>query len=74
MIAAQQWAAIEREYPDIETDFAEGRFDRVNTWRADRIWTQASRWSTPELIERATDEPLNADHFRRHLEKRYGTF
>ncbi|MEO3389168.1 carboxypeptidase M32 [Mesorhizobium sp. CAU 1741] len=73
MIAAQQWAAIERESPDMGDDFAQGRFDRVNQWRSDHIWSQASRWSTPELIERATGEPLNADHFRRHLEKRYGT-
>lgn len=72
MIAAQQWAAIEREHPDVSADFAEGRFDRVNDWRRERIWSQGSRWSTPELIERATGEPLNADHFRRHLEARYG--
>ena len=72
MIAAQQWAAIERQHPAIEDDLAEGRFDAVNEWRRDNIWSQGSRWSTPELIERATGEPLNADHFRRHLEKRYG--
>ena len=72
MIAAQQWAAIERAYPNVDEDFAEGRFDAVNDWRRERIWSQGARWSTPELIERATGEPLNADHFRRHLEKRYG--
>ncbi len=72
MIAAQQWAKIEEEMPDVEEQFAAGRFDAVNEWRKERIWSQASRWSTPELIERATGEPLNAAHFRRHLEKRYG--
>lgn len=72
MIAAQQWAAIEKEHPSIEDDLAEGRFDTVNDWRREHIWSQGSRWSTPELIERATGEKLNADHFRRHLEKRYG--
>ena len=72
MIAAQQWAAITKEYPDVEDDFAEGRFDRVNDWRRENIWSQASRWSTPELIERATGEPLEAEHFKRHLQARYG--
>jgi carboxypeptidase Taq len=72
MIAAQQWAKIEEEIPDVEEQFAAGRFDAVNEWRREKIWSQASRWSTPELIERATGEPLNAAHFRRHLERRYG--
>ena len=72
MIAAQQWAAIEREHPNVEEDFAHGRFEAVNEWRRERIWSQGARWPTPELIERATGEPLNADHFRRHLERRYG--
>ncbi|TWG60547.1 carboxypeptidase M32 [Aminobacter sp. J44] len=73
MIAAQQWAAIEREHPGVEEEFAKGNFETVNAWRRGRIWSQGSRLSTPELIEKATGEPLNAAHFRRHLERRYGT-
>ena len=72
MIAAQQWAAIGRDIPDADGEIAAGRFDAINDWRRERIWSQGSRWSTPELITRATGEPLNAEHFRRHLEKRYG--
>jgi len=72
MIAAQQWATIVKQMPDVEEQFAAGRFDAVNDWRREKIWSQGSRWSTPELIARATGEPLNADHFRRHLEERYG--
>ena len=72
MIAAQLWAKIEQDIPDVDCQIAAGRFDAVNEWRRERIWSQASRWSTPELITRATGEPLNAEHFRRHLEKRYG--
>ncbi|EKF42104.1 carboxypeptidase Taq [Nitratireductor indicus C115] len=72
MIAAQQWAAIEKDMPDVNAQIAAGDFEAVNAWRRDRIWSQGSRWSTPELIERATGEPLNAAHFLRHLEARYG--
>ena len=39
---------------------------------AQRIWSQGSTYSTPELLERATGEPLNAEHFTAHLRKRYG--
>jgi len=40
-------------------------------WLEDKIWSQASRWETPELIERATGAPLSASHFELHLRTRY---
>lgn len=58
-----EWAAIRRTLPNVQDDIAAGRFDAVNDWRRDNIWTQASLYSTPELIERATGEKLNAAHF-----------
>lgn len=71
LIAAQQWVAIEKAQPGIREDFRHGRFVGVNDWRREHIWSQASRWSTPELLERATGEKLNARHFAEHLERRY---
>jgi carboxypeptidase Taq len=71
LAAAQQFAAIKRAYPAIEDDMAAGRFDRLNAWRNEHIWAEASFHSTPDLMVRATGEPLNARHFMRHLEQRY---
>lgn len=72
MMAAQQWAALTRDHPSADEDLARGDFAAINDWRRKRIWSQGSRWSTPELLERATDEKLNAVHFTDHLKKRYG--
>ncbi len=72
MMAAQQWAALTREHPAVDDEIARGHFETVNNWRRDKIWSQASRWSTPDLLERATGEKLNAAHFTAHLKKRYG--
>ena len=72
MMAAQQWAALKREHPSVDDDIAKGKFEAVNDWRRENIWSQASRYSTPELLERATGEKLNAAHFTAHLKKRYG--
>jgi carboxypeptidase Taq len=71
LMAAQQWAAIERAMPGVEDDLEAGRFDALNEWRRERIWKKASFRSTPELIEEATGEKLNAQHFKAHLERRY---
>jgi carboxypeptidase Taq len=71
MIAAQQWAALERAQPSAREDMRNGRFVGLNDWRREHIWSQASLWSTPELLERATGEPLKAEYFIRHLQRRY---
>ncbi len=72
MMAAQQWAALIRDYPTANNDLAEGNFTKINDWRREKIWSQGSRWSTPELLERATGEKLDASHFIGHLRSRYG--
>ena len=71
MMAAQQWAALTREIPSADDDLAQGDFSAINEWRRERIWSQGSRWSTPDLLERATGERLNAGYFIAHLRKRY---
>ena len=72
MMAAQQRAAMERDLPDMEEDVRKGDFSRINGWRSEKIWLQASNRSTPELMTFATGEPLNASYFETHLRTRYG--
>ena len=71
MYAAQWFAAIRRQWPDLDARIARGELAPVFDWLRDHIWSQASRWSTAELAQRASGEPLNPAHFRRHLEARY---
>jgi carboxypeptidase Taq len=71
MIAAQLWAALERDLPNAREDVRHGRFVEINDWRSKHIWSQASFYSTPELLERATGGPLEARHFEQHLSRRY---
>jgi carboxypeptidase Taq len=72
MMAAQQWAAIRRENPNVNTDIAQGDFASTTEWRRKNIWAKASTASTPLLMQQATGEPLNAKYFITHLEQRYG--
>jgi carboxypeptidase Taq len=57
--------------PDLDDRIGRGEFGAVFDWLRDRIWSQASRWSTDELVVRASGETLNPAHFRAHLERRY---
>jgi carboxypeptidase Taq len=71
MYAAQWFAAIRRETPDLDARIAQGDLQPVFDWMGHNIWSQASLWPTPELVQRASGEALNPQHFRRHLEQRY---
>ncbi|MEO6012934.1 MAG: carboxypeptidase M32 [Devosia sp.] len=71
MIAAQLWASLEKDHPTAREDMRLGRFVQINNWRRDKIWSQASRYSTPELLVKATGEKLNGKYFEDHLRRRY---
>ncbi|MBB3282633.1 carboxypeptidase M32 [Mitsuaria sp. BK037] len=71
MYAAQWFATMRRERPTLDEDIARGELAPVFDWLKDRIWSQGSRWETPELVRRASGEALAPAHFRRHLETRY---
>ena len=71
MYAAQWFAAIRAQTPDLDARIARGELAPVFDWLRTNIWSQASRWPTAELATRATGEALNPLHFRRHLEARY---
>ena len=71
MMAAQQWAAVERENPNVQDDLRKGNFLGINGWRRKNIWSRASTLSTPELMREATGETLQAKYFTAHLQRRY---
>lgn len=71
MYAAQWFASMRRQTPDLDARLAQGDLAPVFDWLRERIWQQASRWETPELAVRASGEALNPAYFRTHLTSRY---
>ncbi|MGQ0711899.1 MAG: carboxypeptidase M32 [Rhodoferax sp.] len=71
MYAAQFFATLRAQQPEVDAQVACGNLAPVTDWLDTHIWSQASRWSTDELVQRATGEPLNPAHFERHLHARY---
>jgi carboxypeptidase Taq len=68
---AAQWFATMRQDPALQQALDAGEPAPVLAWLRDRIWHQASRWPTDELVLRASGEALNPTHFKAHLEARY---
>ena len=71
MYAAQWFAAMRRAMPDLDARIGGGDLASVFDWLRDNIWRQASRWTTDELVLRASGETLNPAHFKAHLQARY---
>jgi carboxypeptidase Taq len=71
MTAAQLFASAVRKVPAIPDEIAAGNFASINELLRRDIWSQASLFTTDELLSSATGEPLNPSHFEAHLRRRY---
>jgi carboxypeptidase Taq len=71
MYAAQWFATIRRERPDLDERVAAGDPAPAFDWIRANVWSQGRRWETAEFATRASGETLNPAHFRKHLESRY---
>lgn len=72
LYAAQIFAAAGRALPGLDAQLANGDFKQLRAWLREHIHQHGSRWSTDELIERATGSTLDLTWFIQHIERRYG--
>ena len=71
LYAAQFFAAMKTELPDINEQIVKGQLTPVFNWLEQNIWTHGSHYTTDELVTKATGESLNTRYFKQHLEQRY---
>ncbi len=71
MTAAQWFESAKRANPAILPAIAAGDFGPLLAWLRPNIHAQASRYSTRELLTRATGRPLDPAVFKAHLAARY---
>jgi carboxypeptidase Taq len=69
--AAQEFSAANRAIEQLPSKIAAGDLGELFQWLQNNIWAKGSLLSTDELMIAATGEPLNARHFKAHLERRY---
>ncbi|MFW6449048.1 MAG: carboxypeptidase M32 [Halobacteriota archaeon] len=71
VVAAQLDAAI-REDLDVDALVREGDFEPIHEWMTEHVHRHGQRYETPELIERATGEPLSAEPFVDYVTEKFG--
>ena len=72
VLAAQLYAAAEEAIDGLESKIASGEFEDLHRWLEEEIHRHGRRYTTDELIERATGEPLTAEYFLEYAEAKFG--
>ena len=76
MAAAQLFETADREVGPLEDQFAEGEFSILLTWLREKIHRHGSVFTSAELIEKATGNPLGVesliDYLSTNVERVYG--
>ncbi len=72
LYAAQLWATLRREVPDLDERLAAGDFQIVLSWLRERIHQHGRIYQPAELIERATGEKPRPDYLIKYLNEKYG--
>ena len=55
----------------LQASIADGDLSALFDWLRQNVWQHGSRFTTSQLITRATGEDLNIRYFREHLTSRY---
>lgn len=71
LAAAQFFAALNADIRDVSDKVAAGEFGEIFAWLKRNIHSFGSRFSTNEVLIRATGSPLDTAAFTHHLENRY---
>lgn len=71
VLSAQLAAALERDVGSLGELILDRDFAAIREWQREHIHRHGQRYTTPELIRKATGEALSADHFIEYVSKKY---
>lgn len=71
MAAAQLFAAAQQSEMEIDSGLAAGDFGPLMRWLRAEVHEWGARFTTNEILQRATGRPLDPSAFKKHLMTRY---
>jgi len=72
LMSAQLWDAMRADVPDADAHIAEGRFAPILEWLHTYIHRHGRKLEAPDLLERATGQPLTAEPWLRYVRRKFG--
>jgi len=72
ILGAQFYASALKAHPGIPAEIAEGEFGTLHGWLREALYQHGSKFTAPELIERATGGPLSIEPYVQYLRTKFG--
>ena len=72
ILGAQFFATALEAAPEIPSEIENGTFDTLHTWLKDNLYQYGSKYTAPEIVERATGSPLSIEPYMAYLRTKYG--
>jgi carboxypeptidase Taq len=72
IMSAQVFDAALKAQPDIPGEIAQGHFETLRSWLTEHLYRHGSKFTAPDLIQRATGQPLSIAPYIKYLRTKYG--
>lgn len=72
ILSAQFFDAARSARPTIDAEIGRGEFSTLHTWLREHLYRHGSKYTTSELVERATGGPLQIGPYINYLRTKYG--
>ncbi|HET7325275.1 MAG TPA: carboxypeptidase M32, partial [Halococcus sp.] len=72
VLSAQLYASAEEDIENLDRAIEAGEFGPLHDWLTTNVHRHGQRYTTPDLIEKATGETFTADYFLDYVNEKYG--
>jgi len=72
ILSAQFYGAALRVHPSISDELKQGKFETLHGWLRENIYRHGSKYTAPEIVERASGTPLTIEPYINYLKTKYG--
>ncbi|MBI5960938.1 MAG: carboxypeptidase M32 [Chloroflexi bacterium] len=72
ILSAQFYESALKAHPDIPDQIRQGEFGTLHGWLSENIYQHGRKYTAPEVVERATGQPLTIAPYIAYLKTKYG--
>jgi carboxypeptidase Taq len=72
ILSAQFYSAALKAHPSIPDEMTKGQFSTLHGWLRENIYRHGSKFTAPEIVERASGTPLTIEPYINYLKTKYG--
>jgi carboxypeptidase Taq len=72
VFGAQFYEAAQAAHPEITEQARTGSFERLHGWLKENVYRHGRKFTSPELVERATGKPASAGPYLGYLKNKFG--